>query len=67
LQAQARYWRSRARAALDEPETAEVEAAHARRLMLEIQASLPPSYRDSFAARADIRQGLEWAPAAAQR
>jgi hypothetical protein len=54
-QAQVHYWRGRAIAERD-PVAARAEATEARRLIAEVQASLPPAYRDPFGARASIHQ-----------
>jgi tetratricopeptide (TPR) repeat protein len=67
VQAHVHYWRSRVMAARGDPKTAEVEAAQARKLVMEIQASLPASYLNGFAARAGIRQVTEWNPVGTHR
>ena len=56
LQAQARYWRSVALAGQGKVDAAQTEAAAARQLLMDMQASLPEPDRARFAARADIRR-----------
>jgi hypothetical protein len=56
LQAQAHYWRSVALAALGMREAADAEAGRARQLVGDIQASLPESDRERYAARPDIQR-----------
>ena len=43
-----------------EAAAAQAEGLLARKLMRELQESLPGPYRDSFASRADVRPLLEW-------
>jgi tetratricopeptide (TPR) repeat protein len=59
LQAQARYWRSVALAGQGHAEAARAEAEQARRLVAEIEASLPAADRERFAMRPDVRQMVE--------
>ena len=59
LEAQVHYWRSRALAERRDRAAAESEAVLGRKLVLELQASLPERYRSSFASRAGIRQLFE--------
>ena len=54
-QAQVRYWRSRALAGRGDPDGAASEAARARKLIVDLQTSLPAAGRDRFASRSDIR------------
>ena len=55
LEAQVHYWRGRALAAQGDPEAADAEVETARKLLAELQTSLPEPYREQFAARPDIR------------
>jgi tetratricopeptide (TPR) repeat protein len=55
LQAQIHYVRSLALAALGDASAAGTEAAAARKLRDDVRATLPPQYRDSFTARADMQ------------
>jgi tetratricopeptide (TPR) repeat protein len=59
-QALVHYWRGRALAAQgDRTGDAGAEATEARSLMNELQASLPPDYRNRFAARSEVQQVFE--------
>ncbi len=58
LLAQAYYWRSVALAGQRKLDAAHSEASHARRLIADIQSSLPEPDRVRYAARADIRRIL---------
>ncbi|PWT79583.1 MAG: hypothetical protein C5B57_13740 [Blastocatellia bacterium] len=62
LEARVHYWRSLALAGQSSLESAESEAAAARTLAKQLQASLPETYRQSFASRIEIRRVLESAP-----
>jgi tetratricopeptide (TPR) repeat protein len=67
LEAFIHYWRSRALAARGDADRADSEAATARGLVLEIQASLPSLYQGTFVARPDIRRIVQWNPRVTQR
>ena len=56
IRAQVHYWRGRALTARGDRRGAEAEAAQARSEMNGLRASLPAPFRDSFAARMDVRQ-----------
>jgi tetratricopeptide (TPR) repeat protein len=55
LEAQVRYWRSRALTELRDQKPAETEQNLARKLVYGVQESLPEQYRAPFALRTEIR------------
>src|SRR5262249_1862422 len=59
LEARVHYWRSVALAAQPSLGSGESEAAAARALVKQLQASLPEAYRQSFGSRLEIRRLLE--------
>jgi hypothetical protein len=59
LQAEIHYWRGHAMAERGERAGAESETAAAQTIMKELRASLPETYRESFASRIDIRPVLQ--------
>ena len=54
--ARVHYWRGRARSAAGDRAGAESEASQAHDLIENVRLSLPPAYRDRYAARAGIHQ-----------
>jgi predicted negative regulator of RcsB-dependent stress response len=59
LQAQLHYWRSRALDGHGDRAGVQSEENIARKLIQEIEASLPSQYRDTFSSRPDIRPLIE--------
>ncbi len=66
LRARVEYWRARALAGTRDV-SAPAKMSAARDRMVALQQSLPSEYRDTFAARADVRQVLTEAPVTASR
>jgi hypothetical protein len=57
--ARVHYWRGRARFSAGDRAGAETDASQARDLIENLQSSLPPAYRERYAARAGIHQIIE--------
>jgi hypothetical protein len=57
--ARVHYWRGRAQSAAGDRAGAETDASQARDLIENQRSSLPPAYRDRYAARAGIHQIIE--------
>src|SRR2546428_14041078 len=59
LEAQLHYWRARALVSSGDRTGGATEAGLARKLVMDLQSSLPAASRERFAARAEIRRMLE--------